>query len=207
MTTSPLKSIIPAAGFAFLTVCALSASMALAQTATTPRVNAVKMPSAMNFVYDALHDQVNATGIQLKPSAMSSSAVTPTTGAIVVTISIMDVSHFARGTSYHCSLTALGGEIDTDNGTVDGGIETANAIATWSGANALSCTLTIPYSWTLPPDANADTGLILAFGVSAMTHGAGGGAGTVERSTLQVGGIENLPASGATSTYAFSVTL
>lgn len=204
MNPSPWKLMY--AGFV-AALCVLAASVAQAQTATSPRANTLKMPSAMNFVYDAQHDQVNATGIQLKPSAMSASGVTPTTGMIVVTIGITDVSHFTRGTSYHCSLTAIGGEIDTDNGTVDGGIATANAIATWSGSNALSCTLTIPYSWTLPTDANADTGLILAFGVSAMTHASGSTAATVERSTLQLDGIENLPASGATSTFSYSVTL
>jgi hypothetical protein len=64
-----------------------------------------------------------------------------------------------------------------------------------------------PYSWTLPPDPGADTGLILAFGVSAVSQGSQNSAGVVERSTLQLDGIENLPASGATSTFTFGVTL
>lgn len=202
----PSPSGLLRASFVLVALCVVSACLALAQTTPT-RTNTASVPSSMNFVYDALHDQVNATGIQLKPSVISASGITPTTGTIVVTIGITDVSHFQRGTSYHCSLTAIGGEIDTSNGTVDGGIETANAIAAWSGPGALSCTLTIPYSWTLPPDPTADTGLILAFGVSAMTHSSGGSTATVERSTLQLDGIENLPASGATSTFAYSVTL
>lgn len=161
----------------------------------------------MSFNYDALHDQVNASGVQLKPSALTASAVAPTTGTIAVTINISVVSHVSKGTTYHCSLTAIGGEIDTSNGTVDGGIETANGLAKWNGPGTLSCTLTIPYSWTLPLDPSADTGLILAFGVSAVSGGSQNTAGVVERSTLQLDGIENLPANGATSSFAFGVTL
>lgn len=196
---------------AFLTValCTLAFGVVQAQTVSSPRVatTSSKLPAALNFVYDAQHDQVNATGIQMKPSAIATSTTTPTTGAITVTINISDVTRFSRGTSYHCSLTAIGGVIDTDNGTVAGGIETANSMATWSGANALTCMLTIPYSWSLPMDANADSGLILAFGVSAVSKSYGGAAAVVQRSTLQVDGIENLPASGATSTFAYNVIL
>lgn len=192
-------------------LCVASIGAAYGQTATpvpkrlvtaTPRV-----PSSMSFTYDAQHDQVNASGVQLKPSALTATAITPTTGTITVTINISVVSHFTRGTAYHCSLTAIGGEIDTDNSTVAGGIETANGLGRWSGPGALSCTLTIPYSWTLPPDPGADTGLILAFGVSAISQGTQNSAGVVERSTLQLDGIENLPASGATSNFTFGVTL
>jgi hypothetical protein len=60
----------------------------------------------------------------------------------------------------------------------------------------------MPYSWTLPPDGGADTGLILAFGVSAVNVHS-----EVQRSTLQLDGIENLPASGASSKFSFNVAL
>jgi hypothetical protein len=190
-------------------LCAASIGTGFAQTPTHPasasKVNP-KIPASMSFVYDAQHDQINAAGVQLKP-ALAANAVAPTTGTIAVTITINVASHFSRGTTYHCSLTALGGEIDTDNATIAGGIETANGLGKWTGPGALTCTLNIPYSWTIPADPSADTGLILAFGVSAVTAATPGATGAVERSTLQLDGIENLPASGATSTFAFGVTL
>jgi hypothetical protein len=96
---------------------------------------------------------------------------------------------------------AIGGIIDTDTGTVDGGLENANNFATASGGK-YSCTLRIPYAWTLPSTAGADSGLILGFGVAAVNPQS-----EVQRSTLQVDGIENLPANGATSKFTFNVAL
>jgi hypothetical protein len=153
-----------------------------------------------------LVDRISTSSIQLKPTAVSTAAsmATNTTGKITVTINIDLVSKFASGVTYHCSVAAIGGELDTTRNTVAGGMETASTVAT-TGKNGTSCTLHIPYSWTLPSDSKAETGLILAFGVGAVS-GAGTSATTV-RSTLQVDGIENLPASGATSTYTFDVTL
>jgi len=157
----------------------------------------------MSFNYDAKHDQISANSLQLKPSVAAAGAPT-TTGTIKVTININAVSHFLSNTAYHCSLLAIGGIIDVDNAAVAGGMESANRIAS-GGNSSSSCTLTIPYSWTLPADANADSGLILVFGVSAVT--GKGESATVPRSTLQLDGIESLPANGATSTFSFNVTL
>ena len=97
------------------------------------------------------------------------------------------------------------GELDTTNAIVSGGIETAFGVARWNGANTLACTLTIPYEWTIIPTPAGTRGALLAFGVSAVAPAADGGA--VRRSTLQVDGIEPIPPSGATSTFAFNVTL
>src|SRR5664280_1206134 len=150
---------------------AVSVGAAYAQAPASGHTAAANhsVPASMSFAYDAQRDQVNASGVQLKPSVLATSAVTPTTGTITVTININVASHFARNTAYHCSLTAIGGEIDTSNGTVAGGIETANGVARWNGPGTAACTLTIPYSWTLVPDPAANTGLILAFGVSAIS--------------------------------------
>ena len=185
-----------------LVLCTLC--LVTAHSQTTPK-KAAPIPSGISFHYDAQHDQVIASGIQLKPAAAGAANITPTTGTLVVTINITAVSQFRHGTTYHCSLTAVGGEVDTTNAIVSGGIETAFGMAHWTGANTLSCTLTIPYEWTLLPDPGATTGALLAFGVSAVAPGAEGGA--VRRSTLQVDGIEALPPSGSTSTFMFNVTL
>jgi len=177
-------------------LCAVCTCAAMAQTAPS------KPHSGISFSYDAQHDQVIANGVQLKATPMTSPTVAPTTGTVVVTINITDVSHFVPGTTYHCSVTALGGELDTTNGVVSGGIDTAFALAHWTGSSTLSCKLRIPYSWAVTPDPAATRGALLAFGVAAVTS-----SGAIEHSTLQVDGVEPLPPNGTTSTFSFDVTL
>jgi hypothetical protein len=184
---------------------AITAASAHSQTALPKSPAAKAAPGGVSFQYDAQHDQVIASGMQLKPGAIGAASIAPTTGTLVVTINITALSHFRHGTTYHCSLTAIGGELDTTNAVVSGGIETAFGVAKWNGVNTLACTLTIPYEWTILPDPAATSGAILAFGVSAVAPAADGG--TVQRSTLQVDGIEAIPPSGSTSTFAFNVTL
>ena len=192
--------------FAAATLCAVFACAVHAQTTNNARPRTV--PGGMNFSYDAQHDQINATGVQFKPAVVSSPTIAPTTGTITVTINIKTVSHFGRGTAIHCSLMAIGGQIDLDTGAVNGGLETANGIAMGSSGGSTSCTLTIPYSWALPAGSGADSGLILVFGASAVrAHDFGGSTNDVLRSTLQLDGIENLPSNGASSSYTFDVAL
>ena len=186
-------------------LCVLSLAVAHAQKPVPKSPAAPGNSTGISFHYDAQHDQVIANGVQLKPSAIGAASLAPTTGTLVVTINITVLSQFQHGTTYHCSVTAVGGEIDTTNAIVSGGIETANTLARWNGTNTLACTLTIPYEWTLLPAPAATTGALLAFGVSAVAPPSAGSV--VRRSTLQVDGVEPLPASGSTSTFAFSVTL
>ena len=188
------------------TLCALSISVASAQNAgsSLARTLANNLPSNVHFSYDAEHDSVSASGIEIKPS-VKSNAITPTTGTVTVTINVSAVSHFPHGTQFHCSLTLIGGILDLNNAAVVGGVETANGVASWSGPGAATCTLTIPYSWTIPPDPAASSGLIMAFGVAAVSDHEGGSV--VHRSSLQLDGIENLPPSGTTQSFTFGVTL
>jgi hypothetical protein len=197
--------------FLLAAVCVL-ASYAYGQSANLQSThNSTSKLGAMSFSYDAQHDQIVPNGAQLK--AHTNTNITPTTGVIVVAVNINAVSHFEKGTSYHCSLLVIGGEIDQTNGVISGGIETTNKTA----KNHI-CTLTIPYSWILPMDPAASTGIILAVGVSAIApedkgHGQGNGeghdegGGTVQRSTLQVGGVDSLPQNGSTTTFAFDIVL
>jgi hypothetical protein len=184
-----------------VSLCALLTGAALAQSPAATPVK--KTPGAFTFSYDAQHDQVIPNGVQLKPAAIGAVSLAPVTGTVAVTINITAVSHFRHGTTFHCSLTAIGGELDTTNGVVSGGIDTASGVAHVTGTNTLSCTLTIPYEWTLVTDPAATRGAILAFGVAAVAPDGGG----IERSTLQADGVEPLPPSGTTSTFAFNVTL
>jgi hypothetical protein len=177
-------------------LCAVGTGAAMAQTAPS------KPHNGISFSYDAQHDQVVANNVQLKATPMTAPTVAPTTGTLVVTINITDVSHFVKGTSYHCAVTAIGGELDTTNGVVSGGIDTAFGIAHWTGSSMLSCAVRIPYSWAILPDPAATRGALLAFGVAAVTPD-----GAIEHSTLQVDGVEPLPPNGTTSTFTFDVTL
>jgi len=193
-------------------LCLGSAGFAHAQQAAA--AGSIRQPSAstnstggLNFAYDAQHDQITGSGFQLSTNTVKANATAPTTGTVNVTINIKQVSHFAKGTTFHCSVYLLGGIIDLTNGLVDGGVETAYGVGKTSTAGASACTLSIPYSWTLAHDPYGDTGLILAFGASAVGAHTAGEHGDVYRSTLQIDGIENLPASGSTVSYAFDVAL
>jgi len=187
-------------------LCAVTALTAHAQQPANPGISRTtpapvsKLPQGITFAFDS-QNAVTASGIRMKATTQKSNSVSPTEGVIYVTLNINVASRFEAGTTYHCSVYAIGGIIDTDTGTVDGGLENANTFAAPSGGK-YSCTLKIPYVWTLPSAPGADSGLILAFGVSAVnTHSE------VQRSTLQVDGIENLPANGATSKFTFNVAL
>jgi hypothetical protein len=191
---------------AALCVTLLSVSPALAATSASTSETKT-LPSGLTFTYDAQHDQILASGMQMKAHPLAATpTISPTTGTVTVTLNIKRVSHFHERTAIHCSLTIIGGELDLTNGIFDGGIETANGIATDDGAGNSTCKLTIPYSWSLVPDPSATEGLILAIGASAIGHDEWS-APQVLRSTLQVGGPEPLPANGATATYVFDVAL
>jgi hypothetical protein len=186
-------------------LCAGSVVAAHAQrpitTPTRGTTGAGTVPSNISFAYDAAHGKIDATGVRLATSTIKSNSVSPTIGAINITVHIIVYSHFEAGTTYHCSVNAIGGILDLDNGTVDGAIETANTFAVGSGTS-YTCSFHIPYTWTLAHDPGADSGLIIAFGAAAVnTHGE------VGHSTLQVDGIENLPPSGATSNFSYTVAL
>jgi hypothetical protein len=83
-------------------------------------------------------------------------------------------------------------------------VETASGIANVSEKNpsTATCKLAIPYAWTLQHDSGASNGMLIAFAAAGVNPG-----GATVRSTLQITGIESLPATGSTTTYAFNATL
>jgi hypothetical protein len=198
--------------FILAVVCVFATCFAYCQAASTHNAKQNKL-GPMSFSYDAQHDQIVPTGVQLK-AHLANVPITPTTGKIVVTANINAETHFPMGTKFHCTLLVVGGEIDTTDGVIGGGLETTNTVAKHD-----VCTLTIPYSWIIPPDPAGATGLILAVGVSAVEgdgghhgdddndHGNSNTAGTVTRTTLQVGGVDALPANGATTSFTFEIVL
>ncbi len=178
---------------------AASCGIALGQQAAA----AAKVPSGINFAFDAQHGQMTASGYTLKP-ASSEATSTSVSGTVEVTLTLNLVTKFKRDTVFPCAAIMIGGQIDTDNFILDGGVETASGVAHVSSANSTTatCKLAIPYSWTLQNDSGASSGLLIAFAAAGVNQG-----GATARSTLQITGIQALPASGATTAYAFNATL
>jgi hypothetical protein len=182
-----------------IALCAASVGAASGQRTVAPVSG--KAVNGIGLAFDAPRGQFTASGIQLKPS-VKSNVSSATTGTIDVTINIKLISRLSRESTLPCSVIVIGGIIDTDNGTVDGGIETVNGEARVSGAGMATCTVSIPYAWDLASDSGAQSGLILAYAVASVDH-----RGITQRSTLQLSGIENLPANGATSKFSFDAAL
>jgi hypothetical protein len=189
--------------FLALALGAAFSAAALAQDTTSNLSSAPRsaLPSGLSFSYDAAHGQISAAGLRVAPSPKAPT-VSPVTGTIVITINIKVVSSFEGGTTYHCSVYAIGGALDLAAGTVEGGIENVNTFAVASTPGNETCTLTIPYEWTLTQGSGVQNGLILAYGVGAINPEE-----EVQHSTLQVDGIENLSANGTTEKFTFNVTL
>jgi hypothetical protein len=185
-------------------LCVISFGLTQALAATSATGGSKNVPSGLSFSYDAQHDQISASGIHAL--TMSTPTLPPITGTITVTLNIHLVTHFRHHTAIHCSLAAAGGQIDQVNLGINGGIETASDVAKMSSNGWATCTLTIPYSWTLPPDPEAVSGLVLAFGAHARQHEDMEDP-TIERSTFQIEGVGPLPANGATTTATFDVAL
>jgi hypothetical protein len=186
----------------YLFVALLSAASSVAalgqQAAATP-----KIPSGLNFSFDAPHGQISANGYSVK-AASNQAASTNVTGTIEVTLTIKLVTKFKKDTDFPCAAIVIGGQIDTSNFILDGGLETAGGKATVSPTNpaTATCKLTIPYDWSLQNDSGASSGLVIAFAAAGVNE-----RGTTVRSTLQITGIESLPANGSTTTFAFTPTL
>jgi hypothetical protein len=162
-----------------------------------------QVPSGLSFAFDAPHGQLTATGFALKATPKTASS-TRTTGTIEVSLSINLVTKFRRGTTFPCAILVLGGQLDAANQKVDGGLETASGLATVNPSNpsTATCVLTIPYAWTFQTDATASTGLVLAFAAAGLSED-----GATLRSTVQVTGVDALPATGSTTTFSFDAAL
>jgi len=162
-----------------------------------------KPVTGLNLAFDAPHGQLTASGYALKPSPsnLPSGSVS---GTIDVTVTINLATKFKRETTFPCAIMVIGGEIDLTNVVVDGGIETASGFATVNPAapSTATCTLSIPYTWTLPKDSGAENGIVIAFAAAGVNR-----AGVTVRSTLQLSGVESLPANGSTSKFVFDATL
>ena len=182
-------------------LCASLAGTAFGQEAAAAK--APSTPSGLSLSFDAVHGQLSASGLAVKAKPAVVSPGTTVTGTVNITLTINLVSKFGRGVRIPCGAILIGGEVDTSVPVVDGGIETAANVASldWKTKTA-TCTLSIPYEWTLANDSGASKGLIIGFAAAAVGWGD-----VTERSTIQIGGPVDLPASGTTTTLAYTTTL
>lgn len=189
----------------FLIVAALVAAqlgVALGQQAAS--TTKTQAPSGLSLAFDATHGQLTASGFTIKPHPLQApSGTTSVTGTVSLTITINLVSKTGRWTKIPCAAILIGGEADTSVPVIDGGIETASgdAMVDWSTKTA-TCTLSIPYEWTLITDPSAGEGIFVGFAAGEVDQ-----RNNTTRSTIQIGGPLPLPASGTTTTLAFTTTL
>jgi hypothetical protein len=181
-------------------LCSATLGAALAQQSAATPTPIRKIPSTLSFTFDAPHGQLTASGFALN-LAPKDTAVPNVTGTIDVTLTIHLVTRFHKETAFPCAATIVGGQIDSTNFVVEGGIETASGWATVKDS-VVTCKLAIPYEWTIAPDPAAVNGLIIAFAAAGIGH-----EGNVVRSTTQANGFESIPADGSTTKFSFSAAL
>jgi hypothetical protein len=122
--------------------------------------------------------------------------VTPTTGKIVLTLTVTLQSTFPTNEVFSCGLSASGFDVSSSLSFID----TIEVAGKRSG-NTVTCAVTLPYSWALV-SASSDT-MGISYSVSAV-------AGTTGLPTrLAEHGIANIkvPPTGTTTTYTLSTVI
>lgn len=173
------------------------------QAAATPSTS--KTPAGITLSFDAQHGQLTASGYAVKSQTTPGPTAVSVSGTINISLTINLVSKTGEHDRISCGAIALGGEVDLSTPVLDGGIETASnfAMVDWKTKTA-TCTLSIPYEWTLAADPSATAGLIVGFAAASIDHDHWD---MTRRSTIQLGGPLPLPPSGTTTTLAFTTAL
>jgi hypothetical protein len=122
--------------------------------------------------------------------------VTPTTGKIVLNLTVTLQTTFGTGETYSCGLTASTLDISSSLSFVD-----SYQIAATKNGNTLTCTITLPYSWALV--SRGSDMMMVAYSVNAVN---GTGAVPVR---IAEHGVAHLivPVSGTTTTYTLSTVI
>jgi hypothetical protein len=170
--------------------------------------SSTRSSSGINLAFDAQSGQMSASGYTVRSAAAPASGATTTTGTVNLVITINLVSKPAFSPQIPCAAIVIGGAFDLSTPIIDGGIDTVsnNAVVDLKAKTA-TCMLSIPYEWTLPPDASASEALFLGFAAASVEHDADHHRDVTRRSTIQVAGPLPLPPSGTTTTLAFATSL
>lgn len=188
--------------FAVAALVAAQLGVALGQQAAP--TTKTQAPAGLSLSFDALHGQLTASGLAVRPHPLTTpTGASSVTGTVNLTITINLVSRIGHEARIPCAAIVIGGEADTSTPIVDGGIETDSreAMIDWKTKTA-TCTLSIPYEWTLVTDPSAGEGLFVGFAAAEVNH-----FDVTGRSTIQIGGPLPLPPTGTTTTLAFTTTL
>lgn len=132
----------------------------------------------------------------LAPPSEDETPVNPTTGKVVLTLTVTLTSTFPTNEVYSCGLSAETIDISTSLTFID----EFEVAATKSGST-LTCKITLPYSWTLT-SAGSDT-MDLAYSINAAAPSSGLPLRIADH------GIANIkvPPNGTTTTYTLSTEI
>jgi hypothetical protein len=133
-------------------------------------------------------------------------AVAPTTGTLKVVLNIAVKSTFpATSTRNIVCQSDFFVSVLTSSGTATTFDESASRYATGSGT-AFTCTLIIPYSWSLPATALQKT-LTGLYTVYVTNSTVAAGPAILRTSSSNIVSTTTLPATGSTTTYTLNVTI
>jgi hypothetical protein len=150
--------------------------------------------------------------VAASPMARPDAATTPaTTGKISLTISMKLATAFPAKSTITCglNLVVLSVSENTTTFAISEGewLETAASAATISGSTA-TCTVSVPYAWVLPSSGSTVTTtntLSASFQVTVANATSTPTVLRISQQDLIVG--ENVPVTGAVSSYTANVTL
>ena len=132
----------------------------------------------------------------LAPASEDETPVTPTTGKIVLTLTVTLVSTFPTNEVYSCGLAANTFDIATSLTFLD----EFNVAATKSGST-LTCKITLPYSWALT-SVSTDT-MSIAYSVNAAAPSSGLPLRLADHGIASI----KIPPNGTTTTYTLSTEI
>jgi len=206
----------------------LGASRIVAQSESTTQPSSHRA----TWSFDPVHGTMHATPgaplvVQGKLEAAPAASTTPTTstGTIDITVTVKLVSTVPKGSVFHCSggvgleysvaeQLSSSGSTTSSIGLV-GGISqsTEYVTGTVSGSTAI-CSLSIPYSWTVPASSTTVTVLVNGItgqvGITEEVPTTTNGVTTyaLSRSTeVELAGPATIPANGTTTTLTASTVL
>ena len=132
--------------------------------------------------------------------------VTPTTGTIQVVITVALKTALPKGGAVLCGTDLTGQSINESTGSDAVYEEEAFVVATVSGATA-SCTVNVPYEWTIPPASSTVIDSLNGSYTVEMTTAAGVLPGVVRLTDSSFVSGAKIPATGTVSKYTVAATI
>jgi hypothetical protein len=177
-------------------ICACACLFGLIQPAWSQKTNGAAGRGILGYL-DPTTGAFRPLPQQIPVEGEEAENLAPTTGKFVFSFTITIASTDLGSDTFICSASAL--VIDTNGIAIT---ETASVKATLSGSKA-TCTVTIPYSWSLQ-NANAD---MVNLGTEVVAVGPSSSGGQPTRTHSQPLSPVKVPANGSTTTFNLSETI